>query len=250
MQLHEVHRFRTPLIEIGGHLHWDIDELWQDVRLGLDRALTFAPDLRSISVDSWAVDYVDLDASGAPLHHPFAYRDARTRGRLADVFRRMPAAEVYALTGTQFLPFNTLSQVVADLSDDPVGTGRVAHRLLIADYLLYRLSGRLVAERTMASTTQLFDITRMEWADLVDSRDRRRPRAIPGGRRAGHGARPFADRCRRRAGDASRDHRDLFPRHGGCGRGGAGDGNGNVGLYQFRHLVAGGCRAPAPNAHG
>lgn len=167
MQLQEVHRFRTPLIEIGGHLYWNIDELWNEVRRGLAKALTFAPQLHSISVDSWGVDYVDLDANGAPLHHPFAYRDGRTRGRLAEVFRRMPADQVYALTGTQFLPFNTLSQVFADLSDDPVGTARVAHRLLIADYLLYRLSGRMVAERTMASTTQLFDVTRMEWGDSL-----------------------------------------------------------------------------------
>jgi rhamnulokinase len=167
MELSEVHRFRTPMLERNGHLHWDIGALWSDVRTCLERALRLAPQLQSVSVDSWAVDYVALDAQHVPICDPFSYRDTRTNGRLDDVFRVIPADRLYRLTGTQFLPFNTLSQVVADLADDPSGTARVAHRLLIADYLLYRLSGVMRAERTMASTTQLFDVTALLWADEV-----------------------------------------------------------------------------------
>lgn len=165
MHMHEVHRFRTPMLEIDGHLHWDIDALWAETRMALARALQMAPQLKSVSVDSWGVDYVVLDRNGIAISHPFAYRDRRTSGRLAEVFRVMAPQDVYALTGTQFLPFNTLSQVVADITDDPATLSRVSQRLLIADYLLYRLSGNLRAERTMASTTQLFDVSSMQWAN-------------------------------------------------------------------------------------
>lgn len=164
MRMHEVHRFRTPMYEERNHLYWDIDTLWQEVCVGVRRALDVAPTLTAISVDSWGVDYVALDQNGDPIARPFSYRDPRTVGRLADVFRVMHRLKVYALTGTQLLPFNTLSQIVADLADSPDDVRRTASRLLIADYFLYRLSGMQIAECTMASTTQLLDVARREWA--------------------------------------------------------------------------------------
>lgn len=169
MRMREVHRFRTPLVEADGHLWWDVDVLWEEVRASLAAALEIAPELRSVSVDSWAVDYVPLGADGRALRRPYAYRDPRTRGRLAEAARRVGGADVlYARTGIQFLDFNTLPQVVTDLAAEPELVARTRTRLMIAEYLLYRLSGRMVAERTMASTTQLFDVHAGTWAaDLI-----------------------------------------------------------------------------------
>src|SRR5216110_818485 len=155
------------MIEEAGHLYWQVDALWADLRTALATALDMAPTLQSVSVDSWAVDYVPLGADGAPLRLPYAYRDPRTRGRLAEVFRRIAADRLYAVTGIQFLDFNTLPQIVSDLIDEPDVVARTETRLLIADYFLYRLSGRPVAERTMASTTQLFDVRAGLWSREV-----------------------------------------------------------------------------------
>ena len=165
----EVHRFPTPLVEDAGRLLWDVDALWAEVRTGLARALAEAPALRAVSVDSWAVDYVPLDAAGRALRRPYAYRDPRTRGRLAEAVRRAGGADaLYARTGIQFLELNTLVQLVAELEDEPETVARTASRLLVADYLLYRLCGLARAERTMASTTQLLDARTGDWAaDLI-----------------------------------------------------------------------------------
>ena len=157
VRLTEVHRFRTPLVERGGHLVWDLDTLWDDVRTGLRLGVRLTPGLRAVSVDTWGVDYVPLDAGGAALRDPYSYRDERTQGWMADVLDRIPATELYGATGIQFLEFNTLFQVAADLADEPETVAQTETRLLIADYLLYRLSGVAVAERTLASTTGLFN---------------------------------------------------------------------------------------------
>ncbi len=163
----EVHRFSVPMIEQAGHLYWDVERLWDELRSALAAALEMAPTLQSVSVDSWAVDYVPLGGDGAPLRLPYAYRDPRTRGRLAEVFRRVDGDALYAVTGIQFMEFNTLPQVVSDLMDEPALVARTQTRLLIADYFLYRLSGRPVAERTMASTTQLVDVRAGAWSQAV-----------------------------------------------------------------------------------
>jgi rhamnulokinase len=169
MVMREVHRFRTPLVEDGAHLYWDVDALWREIKLALRVALDETPQLRSMSVDSWAVDYQPLDAAGHPIRQPYAYRDPRTHERMHDALARAGgAAAVYARTGIQFLPLNTLVQVVADLDDEPELVTRTAMRLLLADYFLYLLSGLAVAERTIASSTQLVDVVSGTWAkDLI-----------------------------------------------------------------------------------
>jgi rhamnulokinase len=185
MQMHEVRRFQTPLIEEGGHLYWAIETLWEEVLQSLDKALQLAPALRSVSIDSWAVDYVPMDSSGVAVRRPYSYRDARTTGRLDRVLQRIAADELYAITGTQFLPFNTLSQIVADIEDESGLVARTATRAFIADYLLFRLSGVTAVDRTMASTSQLYDLRAGTWSDqlvrLVGDSVTRWPRIVDPG---------------------------------------------------------------------
>jgi rhamnulokinase len=163
IHIDELHRFATPLLQRSGHLFWDIEALWQEIRDGLERAAREAPALSSVSIDSWAVDYVAVNDAGEPLRNPYAYRDARTRGRLAQALRRVPAEDLYRRTGIQLLEINTLYQLLADLDEEPELLAGTTWRLPIADYLLYRLSGRRVVERTMASTTQLMDVYSGGW---------------------------------------------------------------------------------------
>jgi rhamnulokinase len=168
MRTREAHRFRTPIVEEGDHLYWDIDALWTEIRTGLHRAYDVAPMLKSVSVDSWAVDYVPLDADGEALRRPYSYRDARTKGRLAWAVQRAGGADrLYARTGTQFLELNTLLQLACDVADEPALVARTACRLLIAEYFLERLGGAPIAERTNASTTQLLDARTLQWATDV-----------------------------------------------------------------------------------
>jgi rhamnulokinase len=163
--LREVHRFATPAAVEHGRLAWDHERLWAEVREALARALALAPALRAVSVDSWALDYVPLDGDGRPLRRPYAYRDPRTHGRLAHIVGRVGGADaLYGRTGTQFLDINTLPQIAADVEDEPALVARTRTRLFVADYLLYRLSGVAVAERTLASCSQLLDAATGDWA--------------------------------------------------------------------------------------
>jgi rhamnulokinase len=186
MHLEELHRFVTPLVEDGGHLYWDIDRMWDEIRLGVARGQAHGRAIRSISVDSWAVDYVPLDTLGEPLRRPYSYRDPRTTGRMERAIELAGGREaLYDRTGIQFLSLNTLPQVIADIEDEPEVARRTATRLLIAEYFLYRLSGQQVAEVTNASTTQVMDVRTRAWSrevirSIVDDAWRW-PRIVPPG---------------------------------------------------------------------
>lgn len=189
MHLEELHRFVTPILEQGGHLFWDLDTMWDELLSGLRKALDVAPGLRSLSVDSWGVDYVPMDAAGMPLRNPYGYRDTRTEGVMEHAFERLPADQIYAYTGIQFLPFNTLYQLLAEAQHDPKGLRQTALHLTIADYFNYRFSGQPVIEVSMASTTQLMDVHTRQWSEPLMQAfgldPKQWPAIVPSGARLG-----------------------------------------------------------------
>jgi rhamnulokinase len=164
--LHEAHRFPNGPVQIRGTLYWDILRLYAEVIHGLRAAAHTLP-LAGVGIDSWAVDYGLLDGTGALLGNPIHYRDSRTVGVLERVSAQIPEPELYATTGLQQLPFNTLYQLVSALSTTAINVADTL--LLIPDLLAYWLTGQAGAEATNASTTQLYDVRRRTWAkDLAE----------------------------------------------------------------------------------
>ncbi|MFI5083801.1 MAG: rhamnulokinase family protein, partial [Streptosporangiales bacterium] len=179
VELHEVHRFPNEPVAAGGTLYWDILRLYAEVRHGLAAAVRrFA--LAGVGIDSWGVDFGLLDASGALLGNPVHYRDARTTGVPARVHAAVPAAELYAVTGIQHLPFNTIYQLAATPT-----VPHAATMLLIPDLLAYWLTGTSGAEVTNASTTSLLDVRTQAWATQVIEKAGLPPRIFPPLRRPG-----------------------------------------------------------------
>ena len=167
--LEDIHRFANGLEERDGHLFWNVDRLWREIQAGMRRYAACEDDarLKGIGIDTWAVDYVLLDAHGAPLGDPYAYRDPRNEGMAELVDQIIPPKELYERTGLQRLPFNTLYQLYAERNDPRLAAA--AMLLLIPDFFHYRLTGKQVAEYTNATTTMFLDARRRAWAtDLLE----------------------------------------------------------------------------------
>ena len=167
VELEECRRFETPLYEEEGHLFWDLETIVDEVGEGVRTALQRQPDVRSVSVDSWGVDYVRLDERGDPLRDPYSYRDDRTEPAMEAALEQVDRAEIYGATGIQFMPINTLYQVLADRHTYPEDRDRTALHVPIADYVNHRLGGRIAAEETLASTTQLLDPRTRIWSTAL-----------------------------------------------------------------------------------
>lgn len=175
--LEEVHRFSNGAVtEADGTLHWDIERLHREVLTGL----AAAGEVDAIGIDAWAVDYGLLDASGTLVRDPYCYRDGRTDGMREEVLDLVEGADLYATTGLQQLPFNTIYQLMAEATLDDVAT-----MLLVPDLLTYWLTGETGAEATNASTTQLYDIRTRAWATGLAERVGLPPGILPRLREAG-----------------------------------------------------------------
>ncbi|GAA3685811.1 rhamnulokinase family protein [Arthrobacter ginkgonis] len=162
VDLETVHRFPNGAQRIDGALRWDIHGIFEQVLTGLaaagERARENGERIASIGIDTWAVDYGLVAADGSLAHVPYSYRDGRGEAEVARVHGLIDPARLYATTGLQFLPFNTLYQLAAE----PDLEGKQA--LLIPDLLAFWLTGQRRTEETNASTTGLFDAVAGEWA--------------------------------------------------------------------------------------
>ncbi len=160
LRTEEVYRFPNGMKEVNGHLTWDIDSLLQNVKEGIRQAFVRYPEIESLSIDTWAVDYVLLKGD-EPVRPVYAYRDSRTQGVIERVHEKIPFEELYARTGIQFQPFNTIYQLCADLEAGALEQADTF--LMIPEYLLWRLCGVKAREYTNATSTGLVNAHTKEY---------------------------------------------------------------------------------------
>ena len=164
------HRISNRPVRLPDGLHWNLLALFTEALDGLRRAAAAANGgpLGGIGVDAWGVDYALLDGERRVLGLPFHYRDGRTEGMVERAHERVPAADLYATTGIQTMPINTVFQLLAD--EGAPALRDAEHIALVPDLFALWLTGELRNEATAASTTGLLDARTGGWAREIAAR--------------------------------------------------------------------------------
>ena len=160
VSLDETHRFANGPVERAEGLYWDAPRLFREIKRGLAIAATRVDCIEGIAVDTWGVDYALLDAAGELLTLPRHYRDPRTNGVMARLLEHLPQEGIYAETGIQFMPINTIYQLAAE---EPNHLENGTRLLFMPDLINYWLTGVASSDETIASTSQLYDQTTGQW---------------------------------------------------------------------------------------
>ncbi len=161
--LNEIHRFSNDPVILGGTMYWDVLRLFHEIKQSLIKAKEYG-EVDSLAIDTWGVDFGLIDADGRLIDNPVHYRDSRTAGMLDEAFKMIPRDELYKATGNQFMEINTAFQLLSLVKNRPELLKRADKMLLMPDLFSYFLSGQIVAERSIASTTQLFDQISKDWS--------------------------------------------------------------------------------------
>ncbi|MBR5634135.1 MAG: rhamnulokinase, partial [Prevotella sp.] len=158
VEMQELTRFENHLIETGGHVYWDIFALYREILDSLRLIAQRGIQIESIGIDTWGVDFVCVGDDGALLRNPLAYRDPHTFEALDDYLTNVfDREEVYNITGIEFMNFNSLFQLHAMRREGNSALKNAAKILFMPDALAYLLTGEMVCEYTIASTSQLLD---------------------------------------------------------------------------------------------
>ncbi|MDQ1912737.1 rhamnulokinase family protein [Paenibacillus sp. GD4] len=163
IEITELHRFTNDPVQVGDRLHWDILRLYHEIKQALILAKNKGIEIDSIGIDSWAVDFGFIGPNGELVGNPYHYRDRHTEGMMEKLFARIPASEIFARTGIQFLQFNTIFQLFALKEAGSPWLQKENRLLMIPDLLRYFLTGEMHNEFSNATTTQLFNPATGSW---------------------------------------------------------------------------------------
>lgn len=168
--LEETHRFPNDPVQLMDTLYWDLPRLFREIKTTLYKGASQSGELDGIGIDTWGVDFGLIGRGDILLGNPVHYRDARTNGMLEIAFEHVPRTRLYEITGLQFLPFNTIYQLLAMVQSRSPLLEVAETLLMMPDLFNWLLSGCRVGERTNASTTQLLDPRSGTWStELCDA---------------------------------------------------------------------------------
>ena len=163
IELEEIHRFGNEQKMIDGHLRWDFEALFNELKTGLKKAFAkYGDEIKSISIDTWGVDYGLLDKEGRLIANPICYRDDRTKGMMDAAFQKLPKDEFFQHAANQFMEINTAFQLMSETD-----LQRAERLLFMPDLFNYFLTGKCYNEFTIASTSQLLNTKTHQWDDVI-----------------------------------------------------------------------------------
>lgn len=164
--LEEIHRFPNRPVRLHGHLHWNPYDLFSGIVESLHRA-TRSYRIQAIGIDTWGVDFGLLGPDDVLLGVPFHYRDDLAHGMMEEAIDQIGAEIIFDETGIQFLPFNTLYQLIALKKHKPNLLGEARSLLMMGELFTFWLTGEKVGEFTNASTTQLLNPHTRTWSQKL-----------------------------------------------------------------------------------
>lgn len=153
----EVHRFHNVPVYENEHLCWNFPQLVGEVKTAIRKC----GQVDSLAFDTWGVDYGLLDDSGNLMGLPVNYRDVRTNGAPERMFQQMAPEDLYAATGNQIMPINTLFQLLVE------DNHQAKQLLFMPDLFAWTLCGSRTTEKSIASTSQMLDPVSGTWREDV-----------------------------------------------------------------------------------
>jgi len=167
IEIKEIHRFVNHPIRMGNSYHWNFPLLLGEIKIAIQKAIQEFPDIAGIGIDTWGVDYGLLDRNGHLIGIPYSYRDSRTDGIFDTCFNSFEKEDIFKLTGNQLMEINTAYQLFSQKINDDPQLEIAEHLLFMPDLFNYFLTGKIVNEYTIASTSQLLNPVTKEWSDAV-----------------------------------------------------------------------------------
>lgn len=161
--LKEVMRFEHKMQEMDGRLRWDMDGLMKHIK----EAILLDPDIRSVGIDTWGVDFGLIGMDGKLLDVPICYRDPLHQSGFEEAVSKLSEESIFGETGTQIMSINTLFQLLAYRKHAPEKFAQIQKVLMMPDLIQYLLTGEMVGEETIWSTSQILNLQTGDYSDRL-----------------------------------------------------------------------------------
>ncbi len=133
------------------------------VREALSKSQAKPGDVRAVAVSSQGETTITLDSKGHPIYPALVWLDNRASEQARFLSERFEEV-AYAHTGIpEILPTWSACKILWIRENEPEVFARAARFVLVQDYLIYRLTGRLVTDGSISCTTLNYDFLGNRW---------------------------------------------------------------------------------------
>lgn len=153
------------MIEQDPHIWWEL--ACRAIRQVLETSGVDRKSVRAMAVSSQGISFVLVDRDGNPLGNAISWLDGRAVDETKQILERYPVERLFSITGKRSAPYYVLPKLMWLQKHQPE-TWRQAQRILMGhDYLVYRLCGECITDRSMAGGTLLYDLHTLDWWDEI-----------------------------------------------------------------------------------
>ena len=153
----------------GDIIEFPAEKYWEIVKGEIDR-IKDELDISALAVDTQCETLILTDEDGNPTRKAIVWLDNRATEEAEIIEKHFGRQKVYEVTGQ---PEITATWPACKLlwvkRNEPEVWEKTKKVFLLEDYILYKLTGKFVTEKTLQSSTIYFDIRSGEWWDeMVD----------------------------------------------------------------------------------
>ena len=168
---HQEYQLETPAAD---RAQLDPEVYWQaclkTVHEVIEQSGVKPEQVKALAVSSQGETTITLDAQGKAIYPALVWLDNRASSQAAFLVDRL-GKEVYSRTGIpEIVPTWSACKIMWIRQNEPEVFARAHKFLLVQDYLIYRLTGRIVTDGSISCTTLNYDIVKNTWwTDVQDA---------------------------------------------------------------------------------
>ncbi|MBL7183328.1 MAG: FGGY-family carbohydrate kinase [Anaerolineae bacterium] len=155
--------------------HWaeqEPEDWWRAVTRSTKRLLTecqVSPeDVLCMIFSTQMLGIIPVDAEGTPLRPGIIWLDGRAGRQAKQLMRKLISPRIFAaVVGAEATGKDVLPKLMWLQQNEPALVARTHKFLDVNGYLVYRSTGRMVADWTAASVTGLFNLKSKKWDDFL-----------------------------------------------------------------------------------
>lgn len=186
------YQLETPasgIVELPSQVYWDT--IRRGIALAAQDAQVDLQDITAIAISTQGETMIPVDKNGKALHNALVWLDERAHAEAAAINEHFDAQTFYAHTGvSECTGYCPVSKLLWFKNHQPEVYENTYKFLLLEDFVIQRLTGRFVTEKSLLCTTGYYDIIAdTYWDEMLDTMglDRTKlPEALECGTVAGH----------------------------------------------------------------
>lgn len=156
----------------NGTVELDCDVYWNTIRHAVSEIKKEVPaaSVQAICLTTQGETMIPVDREGNPLHRAVVWLDDRAKEQADEISGILSTKAMYDRTGvTDMNGFVPLAKLLWFKQKEPEIYKRAYKFLLLEDYIIYRLTGKFVTEKSLLTSTAYYDIRDDRyWLELLE----------------------------------------------------------------------------------